>query len=148
MKKPGLLMLLMLAVIAGCASSLQKQSEDITVTYEAITRGSNMIITAKQDAVTTNTVRSEKISATSTISQEQWKEVINEIEKVDLDKISELEAPTNKRLYDGALIASVIIQLKDTTYRSSSFDHGNPPAEIVSLVNKIIHLSGVEKSKE
>lgn len=138
-------MFLALAIIVGCASSLQKQSEDITITYEAITRGSNMIITAKQDAVTINSTRTEKISSTATVSEEQWKEVIKELEKVELEKINELKAPTNKRLYDGALIASLTIQLKDTTYHSSSFDHGHPPAEIEALVNKIISLSGADK---
>jgi len=148
MKKPVLLMFLMLTVVVGCASSLQKQSEDITITYEAITRGSSVIITANKDAVTTNAVRAEKNSTTSTVTPEQWKEVIKELEKVELNKINDLKAPTNKRLYDGAMIASVTVKLKDTTYHRSSFDHGNPPVEIEALVNKIISLSGYDKQKQ
>ena len=145
MKKPVLLMFLVLTVVVGCASSLQKQSEDITITYEAITRGSNMIITAKHNAVTVNAVRQEKISTTTTVSKDEWNEVIKELDKIDLNKINELKAPTDKRLYDGAMIASVIVKLKDTTYHSSSFDHGNPPAEIEALVNKILSLSDYDK---
>lgn len=144
MKNPALLMFLLLAVITGCASSLKKQAEDITITYEAITRGSSMVITAKQGTVTTNTVMMEKKSTVS-VTPAEWNEVIAELEKVDLDKIKELKAPTNKRFYDGALIASITVQLKDTVYHSSSFDHGNPPAEIEALVNKIISLSGADR---
>jgi hypothetical protein len=148
MRKLTMLSLLILVAITGCASALQKQSENITVTYEAITRGSNMKITAKQGSVEANSSRAEKTSVTKTISSEQWKELVDEVGKINLDKINRLKAPSDKRFYDGAMIASLTVQLKDTTYRSSSFDHGNPPAEIKALVDKVISLSGLDKDTE
>jgi hypothetical protein len=143
-----ILLALTFAVFTGCASALQKQSDSIVITYQAITRGNNLTVTAKQGSVQANSERMKRTSVSTMITQDQWEEVIHELDKIDLDKMSGLKAPSDKRFYDGAMIASLTVQLKDTTYQSSSFDHGNPPAEIKAVVDKLISLSGVDKEAE
>jgi hypothetical protein len=54
-----------------------------------------------------------------------------------LDSLPKLKAPTEKRFYDGAAIANFKITFKDSTYETTSFDHGFPPKEIKKFVNKI-----------
>ena len=75
---------------------------------------------------------------TRKLSDADWTYLVDEFKKVDLNTISNLKAPSEKRFYDGAAAATVVVTFKGTEYVSSPFDHGNPPAEIKNLVNKIV----------
>lgn len=147
MKKIALLLLLAVFVATGCGSVL-KQDKDIVIEYQAMTRGSNQEVVLTHDMVQVRTIAGSKEAYTATISTQQWNDVVKDLKKIDLNTIGELKAPTNKRFYDGALIATLTVKTKDSTYRSSSFDHGEPPAEIASLVNRIVTLSTLDKGNE
>lgn len=77
------------------------------------------------------------------LSKSDWNSLLDLLSKVDAEKIKDLKAPSEKRFYDGAMIAGLKVIYKDKTYESASFDHGNPPAEIKDLVNKIIEVSDI-----
>ena len=144
MKK--LLPLLVIAVLfaAGCASSaLKKESEYIAFEYEAMTRGAYKKVIVKQDTVITISNRSAA-PVTKTLKKGDWNELLAELSKVDLDKISELKPPSTRSHVDAALAASLKVIKKDKTYQSSGFDHGNPPAEIKELVEEILQVSALE----
>jgi hypothetical protein len=141
MKKLTLLLLLTL-VITSCATKAQKlQADDITLEYNAMTRGSNRNVVVKQGTITTKDVTGAKPDVVTAVTKAQWDELLAAVEKVDLDKIESLKSPTDKRMYDGALTARLTVTTKNKTYKSNSFDHGQPPAEIAFVVNKIIALS-------
>ena len=129
----------------GCVSSRIEQGKVVAIEYTAMTRGSNREIVLTHNEISTRTIAGSGDGAISTVSIKQWNDIIKELDKVELTKISELKAPTNKRFYDGALIATLIVKTKDSTYRSSSFDHGEPPAEIAVLVKKIVAMSALDK---
>lgn len=148
MRKFTLLLLLIVIVATGCGSSLLKQSKNITIEYSAVTRGSNKDIVLTHNEIATRIIAGSGEAVTTTVSTEQWNSIIKELEKVELAKLSELKAPTNKRFHDGARIATLTIKTKESTYRSSSFDHGNPPAEIAALVNKIVGMSAIDKERQ
>jgi hypothetical protein len=148
MKKLTSLVLLAVIIATGCASTMLKQSKDITIEYQAMTRGSNREVVLTHNTIETRTIAGSANGVTSTVSKEEWNDVIAALEKVELTKLADLKAPTNKRFYDGALIATLIVKTKDTTYRSSSFDHGNPPAEIAAVVNKVVAMSGLDKGRD
>lgn len=136
--------ILMLFMAKGCTTSeLKKESENISFEYEANTRGSYKKALVKQDTVYSITQRNGK-PVEKTLSKSDWNSLLNLLSKVDATKISELKAPSEKRFYDGAMIAGLKIIYKDKTYESSNFDHGNPPAEIKDLVNKIIEVSDLD----
>jgi len=61
--------------------------------------------------------------------------------KLDLEKIKTYEAPTQKRLFDGAPTANMSITEKDTTYETTTFDHKSPPVEMAAFVNKVVALA-------
>ena len=147
MKKITLLLLLAVFVATGCGSVLKKD-KDIVIEYQAMTRGSNQEVVLTHDMVQVRTIAGSKEAYTATITTQQWNDVVKDLEEIDLSTIGELKAPTNKRFYDGALIATLTVKTKDSTYRSSSFDHGEPPAEIASLVNRIVTLSTLDKGNE
>ena len=79
------------------------------------------------------------------VTEEQWKTVISEFQKVDLEEIPNLKAPTQKRFYDGAAMANLKITYKGKTYESQTFDHGFPPEKIKKIVNTILSFSKKEE---
>jgi hypothetical protein len=69
---------------------------------------------------------------------------INVVGKLDLEKLSTYEGPTQKRLYDGAAIANLKVTYKEKQYNSASFDHGNPPVEIEDFIKKVLFVAKIE----
>lgn len=137
--------ILILVLAKGCTSSeLQKESENISFEYEAHTRGGYKKVLAKQDTVYTIKSRDGK-AVEKSLSKSDWNSLLNLLSKVDVTKIADLKAPSEKRFYDGAMIAQLKVIYKDKTYESATFDHGNPPAEIKDLVTKVIEVSDLDK---
>lgn len=62
-------------------------------------------------------------------------------QSIDLQRLSNLKAPTDKRLVDGATIATLAFVKDSTTYTSSEFDGGTPPKEIEVFVNELISIA-------
>jgi hypothetical protein len=121
-----------------CSSQSQKDLKETTIEYTANTRGFYQKITIQNQMVTVSKDRSGNDKATETkISDKDWKELMGYFETIELDKVSTLKAPTEKRFHDGAAIANLIVTYQNKSYETVSFDHGYPPAEIKKLVDKI-----------
>lgn len=130
----------------GCNSEnkevSQKDIETASIEYIATTRGfytkiniKNKMVSISKDRNGNDTPVQEKIS------DADWKELITEFGKIDLENIPNLKDPTQKRFYDGAAIASISIDYKGKTYKSQNFDHKIPPLEIEKFVNKVVSFS-------
>jgi hypothetical protein len=135
-----ILSLLLLTIFLGksCDGQNKQDLESAVIEYTANTRGFYQKITVQNQTVTISKDRSGQDKAVATkIAAEDWKELVNCFKKMELDSLSKLKAPTEKRLYDGAPIANFKITFKDKTYETPSFDHGFPPKEIKTFVNKI-----------
>lgn len=63
-----------------------------------------------------------------------------ELFKIDFKEIEKLIPPSTKHQHDGAAGATLIVAFEGKTYRVPIFDHGNPPVEIKSIVQKIMAL--------
>jgi hypothetical protein len=132
------LILLNIFLSKGCGSGEQIDMKSAVVEYTATTRGFFQKVTIKnQEVFVTKDRNSSEIGTATKISDTDWKELINDFKVINLEEIPNLKSPTEKRFYDGAAIANLNITFKDKTYKSQSFDHGFPPAEIEKLVNKI-----------
>lgn len=59
---------------------------------------------------------------------------------IDLKEIGNLVPPSTNHLHDGAPGATLIISFESKSYRVPTFDHGNPPQTIKSMVDKIMEL--------
>lgn len=115
------------------AKKNSQDKENITeVVFNAQTRGRSENITVVNYNVYHKTQSSSK---THTINNDSRKSLEDEVLKLNLDHISSLKPPTNKRHFDGALIARVTIKIGKKIYVSSDFDHDNPPTELAPLVN-------------
>lgn len=133
---------LTLFLAKGCGGGSQQDLATAVVEYEANTRGFYQKITIKNQMVTmTRSRKAEDSPKAEKISDANWNDLVAEFQKVDLKKIPDLKAPTEKRFYDGAAIANLKVTYQDKTYETSGFDHGQPPAEIATLVNKILSLA-------
>ncbi|HEU4496835.1 MAG TPA: hypothetical protein VFR70_07260 [Flavobacterium sp.] len=145
MKIAAAAFMLILLFAKGCTDSeVKKESKNISFEYEAHTRGSYKKVLAKQDTVFTIASRNGK-PVQKKLSEKDWNALLAIASKVDAEKLKDLKAPSEKRFHDGAMIATLKVIYKDKTYESAAFDHGNPPAEIKDLVNKILQVSDLEK---
>ncbi|MFT3794464.1 hypothetical protein [Flavobacterium sp.] len=136
------LFFLTLFLAKGCGGDTSQDLATAVVEYEANTRGFYQKITIKDQMVTnTRNRKSEDAPQAEKIADAKWKELISEFQKVDLKKLQDLKAPTEKRYYDGAAIANLRVTYQNKTYETTGFDHGQPPAEIAPLVNKILSLA-------
>ena len=126
----------------GCNSAQAQEISNAVIEYEANTRGFYQKITVKNQMVTISKDRDGNDKPTPTkISDADWKELVDCFETMELDSLSKLKAPSEKRFHDGAAIANLKINFKDKAYETDSFDHGLPPNEIKKLVNTITLLA-------
>lgn len=137
---------LTLFLAKGCGGDPKQDMATAVVEYEANTRGFYQKISIQNQIMTsTRSRKSEDAPKTEKISDASWNELVAEFQKVDLKKLPDLKAPTEKRYYDGAAIANLKVTYQDKTYETTGFDHGQPPAEIAPLVNKILSLAKKEE---
>lgn len=133
--------IVLLFMAKGCTSSeLKKESENISFEYEANTRGNYLKRLVKQDTIFAIKTRGG-LPMQKELSTSDWNSLLTLLSKVDVANIPNLKAPSEKRFHDGAMIASLKVIYKDKTYQTTDFDHGNPPAEIKDLVNKVLEVS-------
>jgi len=127
----------LIAVVAMMSLSC-KSKKYISFTYSVVTRGYKLeTVVTKDSTFITQSGREAKKIAKET-SKELWNNLIDETKKIDLKTIANLESPTNKRQFDGAMFAKVIVVTKDSVYTSSSFDAGHPNQAIEPLVNLLV----------
>jgi hypothetical protein len=135
--KKSLVLLLSILVFAGCAGQKKTDQNETKMEYKAYSRGFYQEITIEKQLVFVAKSRDEK-PVIFKIPIADWNNLNSAIHELDLDSLSQLKAPTDKRLFDGAAIANLKITKQGKRYESQSFDHGYPPAEIEKIVNKML----------
>jgi hypothetical protein len=137
-----ILSLLFLTLFLGksCQSQTNVDMESAKLEYTANSRGlyNNTIVENKTVSVT-NTRDGKPVS--KSLTDAEWNTLIAEFQKVNLEEIPSLKAPTEKRFHDGAAMANLNITFKGKTYKSQTFDNGYPPEKIKKLVNTILSFS-------
>ena len=120
--------------------SKTNQTENMIFEYTAITRGSYTMVKANKDTITYQLSRASK-EETKDCTKQNWYTLTNLASNVDITKIDQIEAPSKAHQYDGAAIANLNVTVGDKTYRTQSFDAGNPPKEIAEIVNYLLSLT-------
>jgi hypothetical protein len=140
------LILLTLFLGKSCTNEAQNDIANSVIQYSADTRGYHLkIIIVNQKATISQGRGTDNPSEEVAISDADWKELVTEFQKINLEEVPNLKDPTQKRFHDGAAIANLKIRYQDKNYETIAFDHGTPPAAIEKLVNKIVSLA---KEKE
>lgn len=138
--------ILMLFMAKGCSSSdLKKESKNITIEYSANTRGNYLKRILNHETFSATKTR-DGLMKSKPAPTEEWNQVITLLSKIDLKKLNDFKAPSEKRFYDGAMMANLKIIYNDSIYESTTFDHGNPPEEIKDLVFEILKVSNPDKN--
>lgn len=137
--------MILLTIFLGksCSNEAQNDINNAVLQYSAHTRGFHLKIIVNNQTATISKGRTPD-SMTQTqmkISDSDWKDLITLFEKTNLEAFPTLKDPTQKRFYDGAAIADLKVRYQDKNYETVNFDHGFPPAEIESLVKKIVALA-------
>jgi hypothetical protein len=138
--KTAIALFLSLFMISSCACQKNTDMKTAVIEYEAQTRGMYQKVLVENQTVFVAKNRDEKPVEVK-ISDEDWIVLTTEFEKLDLEAIPNLKAPTEKRFYDGAAIANLKITYKGKTYETKAFDHGFPPAEIKKIVTKLVSFT-------
>ena len=116
------------------------EMKDIEIQYEANTRGFyNKLVLKNATISSTNDRDGKENPIVQKVTDADWSALNDELNKVDLDNLPNLKAPTEKRFYDGAAIANLKIIYKGNTYQTTDFDHGFPPMQIKRVV-EIVNL--------
>lgn len=134
--------LIFFAILMSKGCENQKDAATAIIEYTANTRGfyERITITDKEVSVSSDRNATD-LGLTSKLSDSDRTQISEYFGQIDLENLSNLKAPTEKRFYDGAAIANLKITYDGKTYESQAFDHGTPPAEIAGLVNKINEFS-------
>ena len=135
--KKSIVLLLSILVFAGCAGQKKAAYSSIKVEYKAYSRGFYQAITVENQMGFVSKRREDKPVAFE-LSNTNWKSLQSMVQELDEALIPNWKAPTEKRLFDGAAIASLKLTKQGKTFESQSFDHGYPPVEIEKVVNKML----------
>ncbi|CAD0002274.1 hypothetical protein [Flavobacterium chungangense] len=128
------LLLLVIFIGTGCSSQKKTDMTSTVIEYSAMSRGYFKKIVVQNQSV--SVINGRDVQAVENkIDDAKWKQIVAEFEKINLESIPTLKAPTEKRFYDGAAIGNLKITQNQKTYETPGFDNGFPPKEIEKLVN-------------
>lgn len=126
-------------------ANAKEANVNMELIYTANTRGFYQKITVKnQEAFVSSDRNSTEKGESVKISDSDWKELSGYMNDMKLDQLATYKDPTQKRFYDGAAIANLLVIDNAKEYRTVDFDNGFPPVEIEKLVNKITSLAKKE----
>jgi len=135
-----LIFLLSLVIFEKGCSEPKINQDSLSIEYSTLSKGSYRLITINKKDISVINKRDAK-PIIKACGEKDWDNLIYALKPVDIENLPNLKAPTQKRLFDGAAIASLVITYNGNTYKSASFDHGNPPKEIESIVKEILSIS-------
>jgi hypothetical protein len=123
----------------------QKQENSRIAEYEASSRGFFTKIKFSNNELTVSKDRNNAEKGTPIkITKEEVSELNALLQSISPESLPDLKWPTEKRFYDGAAHASLIITSNGKTYTSAGFDHGHPPAAIEKFVERLLKLTEKE----
>ncbi|PXY39609.1 hypothetical protein DMB65_16395 [Flavobacterium cheongpyeongense] len=128
------LIFLMIFIGAGCSSQKKADMASTIIQYSAMSRGYYKKIVVQNQTVSVTNGRDAQ-PAENKIEKADWDKIVTEFEKINVEKLSTLKAPTEKRFHDGAAIGNLKITQNQKTYETQGFDNGFPPKEIEKLVH-------------
>jgi hypothetical protein len=128
---------------SACAQKTKaaKTSDLKCIACTAGTRGYQEEIRIEQTKITVHkVVRGVAEDKVIPITKAEWSAWEKQVKSITLAKISSLNVPSAAHQYDGALACGLSIETKTGKFESVTFDKGNPPAELKSLMAKISKL--------
>lgn len=122
---------------------VKENYKKFAVIYETSSRGSFEHIEISKNEIKISSDRNLEKTDTYNCNSEDWKMLKELLRDSVVENLDLLKAPTNKRLYDGAPHATLSVIKGDVIMMTPTFDHGAPPKEIESIVNKILSMTEI-----
>ncbi|MBU2940873.1 META domain-containing protein [Lacinutrix sp. C3R15] len=116
------------------------KEEDYSIEYTAVTRGTFINIVVKNDSITFQKNRGTK-PETRTFNTQEKNTIYAKVNEVNVKELPSLEAPSKAHQYDGAAGAILTIVKNGQTYKTQTFDHGQPHTKIEDLVSTILSMT-------
>ncbi|MEM6516106.1 MAG: META domain-containing protein [Bacteroidota bacterium] len=131
-----------LFIIKAAAETLKVEKSKInkTTTYEASSRGFYEKLWMSGNTIYFTKDRYGQEVLKNNIPKDKLNELERLIEAFSEKELSNLEPPSKAFQYDGAPMATLKIDDGKTTFQTQTFDHGNPPIAIKSLVKMMLDL--------
>ncbi len=131
-------LLIALLTVKDCKHKKPNNQQEVnSIEYTAMSRGFYKEVVVNNETISIKSdINSEPIVRSCT--KEFWNDVRQIISNIDVKSMNSLEAPTQKRMHDGAAHANLKITIGGKTYETQGFDHGYPPKEIKSLCDSIL----------
>ncbi len=87
------------------------------------------------------TLDENSITFKKKLSAEDWNELMKICAVIKLQELSKFKFISRKRTKNAAALqATIEVVTAERKYQSPTFDHNNPPKELVALVNKLRNL--------
>ena len=118
-------------------SKTKTKSEPMTIRYSATSRAYGSTLLLKDAILSFEKLRPTPQKTEKQISEVDLNEIAELVQKIDLTNLEKLSPPSQAHQYDGAPGASFTITIGNKTYRTPTFDYGNPPEEIKALIEKL-----------
>ncbi|MCB0399433.1 MAG: META domain-containing protein [Winogradskyella sp.] len=120
---------------------VKENYKKFAVIYETSSRGSFEHIEISKNEIKISNDRSLENINTYNCNPEDWNMLNELLSNSIVENLDLLKAPTDKRLYDGAPHATLSVIKGDVVMMTPTFDHGAPPKEIETLVNKVLSMA-------
>ena len=136
-----------------CATKKINDYDKITTKKEAVfiykyyTRGFYKEHQISEEKIKTYLDYQKKEFTQKAVTPIDWLKCLELLTEIDLAGFEKLEPPSGLRHSDKVQHAELTIKINNTTFKSRSFDHGNPPKDIKRLVNHLLYLSEMEAVK-
>lgn len=119
--------------------SPKQEQEKTSIVYTASSRGSYFQALVKNDNISVSRQR-DAAPIFKSYPEAFKKNLLLELNKINIEQLQNFEAPSKNHLFDGAKIAFLEITKNNKTYKSTNFDHNNPPKEIAAIVKEILSI--------
>ena len=139
MKKIVFILAIPVFFITGCSSNGSEDVEQIH--YEMYSRGSSTTINISPEKIEVISTGLKSDKTSMKLKKEEWDGLVETIKVLDIEKLKDLEAPSDLRASDASPHAVLKLSKNDTVFETKNFDHGNPPQSIRPLVQAILRLS-------
>ena len=122
----------------GCSN--QTNIEEVEIQYIAETRGYYKSIKIEDKKFFVMNARNDKPKEVE-LSKNEWKELSNLFNEIDLSTFEKLIGETNERDFDKKPFGNLFITKNDHKIQTKGFDHTMPPNEIKPFVDLILQYS-------
>ena len=132
----------------GAATVKEKRQQKTLkeITYLAVSRGLYLRITIANDSISFTNNSQVKSEVVYGIPQREKETLYSLINDINIKSLPHLQVPSTRHQIDGVAIATLGVTTANKAYKTSAFDHGNPPEPIKSIVEKMLSIkSMIEK---